>query len=105
MMIAEVGDMPKVSGSSSATPETGPIPGSAPIRVPTTTPARAMNRLNGVSAMEKPSSRLSRTPIRRRSEPQDADGEGHLEPVGEHDVVQGGDADGDREGLTPRAAF
>ncbi len=52
--------MPKVSGSSSATPEGGPMPGSAPIRMPRITPTTAMRRLNGVSATEKPSARLAR---------------------------------------------
>ena len=46
--------MPKVSGSSIATPEGGPTPGSAPIRMPTSTPATAIMRLNGVSATPNP---------------------------------------------------
>ena len=50
--------MPKVSGSSSATPDGGPTPGSAPIRMPMTTPQTAISRLNGVSATEKPSARF-----------------------------------------------
>jgi hypothetical protein len=60
MMIPDVGLMPNVSGKSSATPEGGPIPGSAPIRMPITTPATAISRLNGVSATEKPIARLPR---------------------------------------------
>ena len=59
MMIPEVGSMPKVSGSSSATPEGGPMPGSAPMRIPTKTPTTAMSRLNGVNATEKPIARLA----------------------------------------------
>src|ERR1051325_11268296 len=39
MMIPEVGSMPNVSGRSIATPEGGPTPGSAPISMPTITPA------------------------------------------------------------------
>src|SRR6185503_18726239 len=50
MMMPEVGSMPKVSGSSIATPDGGPTPGSAPIRMPTSTPATAITMLNGVSA-------------------------------------------------------
>ncbi len=60
MMIPEVGFMPNVSGSNSATPEGGPTPGSAPIRMPSVTPAAAINRLKGVSATEKPRARLPR---------------------------------------------
>jgi hypothetical protein len=63
MMMAEVGFMPKVSGRSRATPETGPMPGSAPMKVPSATPASAMRRLKGVSAIEKPRSKLSKTPM------------------------------------------
>ena len=53
MMMPETGSMPKVSGRRSATPETGPIPGSAPMRVPRVTPAAAITRLNGVNAMRE----------------------------------------------------
>jgi hypothetical protein len=63
MMMAEVGDMPKVRGRSRATPETGPMPGRAPMNVPITTPASPTKRLNGLSAMEKPSTRLFRMSI------------------------------------------
>src|SRR5262245_22876606 len=77
MTIPEVGGMPNVSGSSSATPETGPIPGRAPISVPMTTPTIARKMLNGVSAMEKPSARLAKTST---SESEHADGERHLQP-------------------------
>ena len=52
--------MPKVSGSSSATPDGGPMPGSAPISMPTITPASAIIRLNGVRAMPKPIATRSR---------------------------------------------
>ena len=55
--------MPKVSGSSSATPDGGPMPGSAPISMPTITPASAIIRLNGVSATQKPIARLARKSI------------------------------------------
>ena len=64
MMIPDTGSMPKVRGSRSATPETGPMPGKAPMSVPTVTPAAAMTRLNGVKAMLNPSWRLARKSIR-----------------------------------------
>ena len=73
MMIPEVGSMPKVSGSSSATPDGGPTPGSAPMRMPMTTPQTAMNRLNGVSATEKPSARLE-SEVHRRGPRQNPSG-------------------------------
>jgi len=38
MMSAAVGFIPNVSGTSIATVVTGPMPGSTPIAVPTTTP-------------------------------------------------------------------
>ena len=40
MIRAAVGFMPKVRGTSMATVVTGPMPGSTPIAVPTTTPIR-----------------------------------------------------------------
>ena len=52
--------MPKVSGSSIATPEGGPTPGSAPISMPTMTPATAIMMLNGVSATPNPIARFAR---------------------------------------------
>ena len=75
MMMPEVGGIPNVSGSSSATPETGPTPGRAPMSVPRITPATAMTRLNGVNAIEKPRARLAKRSI--ASEPQHADRERH----------------------------
>src|SRR5258706_8121787 len=86
MMIPEVGSMPKVSGISNATPDGGPMPGSAPIRIPTITPTVAMNRLNGVSAIEKPIDRLARKSSGPPSDPEHADGERHPQPVAEDQV-------------------
>ncbi len=70
MMMAEVGGMPKVSGSSSATPDTGPTPGKAPISVPTITPATAITMLKGVKAIPKPRARLWKRSIRSPARPQ-----------------------------------
>src|SRR6185369_14462498 len=86
MMIPEVGSMPKVSGSSSATPEGGPMPGNAPIRIPTITPTVAMSRLNGVSATENPIDRLARKSNSPPSDPEHADGKRHPQPVAEDQV-------------------
>jgi hypothetical protein len=54
MISAVAGCMAKVDGRSSAMAPTGPMPGSTPTMVPTTTPMRHANRLLGISAMENP---------------------------------------------------
>src|SRR6185312_6447214 len=54
MMIADVGDMLKVSGSRIATPLAPPRPGSTPMMTPSTTPASISSRLNQESATSKP---------------------------------------------------
>src|SRR5688572_3162327 len=86
MMMPEVGSMPKVSGSSIATPEGGPTPGSAPIRMPTITPAIAIRMLNGVSATLKPSCRLAKKSTRLEN-PYAQLGERHAQPAHEHQPV------------------
>src|SRR5919199_1501269 len=73
MMMPEVGSMPKVSGRRSATPEGGPTPGSAPISMPTITPATAIIRLKGVSATPKPMARLARKSIAENGHPENGD--------------------------------
>src|SRR6476619_5650749 len=105
MMIPDVGSMPKVSGSSSATPEGGPTPGSAPIRMPRTTPHVAMSRLNGVSATEKPSARLARKSIAAVSEAEHADGQRHVQPVGEDEEVHPRHRERDRDRERPRVTI
>src|SRR5262245_53215908 len=105
MMIPDVGGIPNVSGSSSATPETGPIPGSAPMSVPMTTPTIAMKMLNGVSAIPKPSARLAKTST---SEAEYADRERDLQPPREDRPVahRSGqrDAQRDRPGVSLQEA-
>src|SRR5678815_1402697 len=106
MMIPEVGSMPKVSGSSSATPDGGPTPGSAPIRMPMTTPQTAMNRLNGVSATEKPSARFEAKSIAAApSEPERPGRHRHPQPVGEDVEVQAGVRHRHREAERPGLAI
>src|SRR5688572_30682787 len=100
MMMPEVGSMPKVSGSSIATPEGGPTPGSAPIRMPTSTPATAIIRLNGVKAMLNPIPRWVRKSIGSEN-PQLAFGHRHAQPVDEHQPVEARRAEGDRQGHPP----
>ena len=48
-----------VIGSSSATVNAGPMPGSTPTSVPSVTPAAASSRFWGVNTALKPSSRLA----------------------------------------------
>ena len=95
--------MPKVSGSSIATPEGGPMPGSAPISMPTMTPTTAINTLNGVKATEKPSERLPRKST-AASEPERPDRERHVQPVGEDEPVEAGRARRHREHQQPGMA-
>src|SRR5512134_3307906 len=88
MMMPEVGSMPKVSGSSIATPDGGPTPGSAPIRMPTSTPATAIMMLNGVSATPNPMPKWVRKSTAGLENPQLALGHRHAQPVDEHQPVE-----------------
>ena len=57
MIRDETGGRPKVIGSSMAMVATGPRPGSTPTAVPSSTPMKQYSRLNGLSAVAKPSPR------------------------------------------------
>src|SRR3954451_17670983 len=62
MMKAPVGSSKlNVIGSSSAIVSAGPMPGSTPTNVPTSTPRAANARFSGVSTVPKPSIRSERT--------------------------------------------
>ena len=54
MMMAEVGDIVKVSGSKMATPLAPPKPGSTPMSTPRITPTNIKTKFMGVSATAKP---------------------------------------------------
>jgi hypothetical protein len=54
MISAVAGCIAKVDGRRRAMAPTGPIPGSTPTIVPTSTPTKHANRLLGRSAIEKP---------------------------------------------------
>src|SRR2546427_13186199 len=97
-MIADVGGIVNVSGSRIATPLAPPSPGSTPMMVPSVMPTTAMNRLNGVIAIVKPSQRFSR-PISSEPQPglERALGHRHQEPALEHEERDDGDADRQRE--------
>ena len=53
-MIAEVGDIEKVSGNRMATPLAPPSPGSTPMSTPSTMPRNITPMLKGCSATAKP---------------------------------------------------
>src|SRR5215510_12114109 len=64
MMSAATGLRLKVIGSSIAIVATGPMPGSTPIRVPSSTPIRAYSRWIGLTATWKPIQRFAKSSIR-----------------------------------------
>src|SRR5688572_32378868 len=102
MMIPEVGSMPKVSGRSIATPDGGPTPGSAPIRIPIITPAIAIRMLNGVSATPNPIARLARKSTLPLESPDDSFGHGHPKPVDKDQPVETRCRDRDAKRRPPR---
>src|SRR5439155_18282108 len=67
-MIADVGGIVNVRGRRIATPLAPPSPGSTPMMVPSVMPTTAMNRLNGVIAIVKPSQRFSRPIVQSPSQ-------------------------------------
>src|SRR4051812_723114 len=101
MMIPEVGSMPKVSGSSIATPEGGPTPGSAPMRMPTSTPAVAIIRLNGVKAMPNPMPKWVRKSMAASESPDHSFGHRYAQPVRENQPVEARRGQRDRQGHPP----
>src|ERR1700745_2451739 len=60
MISADTGGNAYVAGSSIAMVATGPMPGSTPIRVPSTQPMKQYSRLIGVTATPKPVARVAR---------------------------------------------
>src|SRR3954452_22022133 len=64
MMNADVGSRVNVTGSSSATAMAGPMPGSTPTKVPSSTPIAAYRRFSGVAADWSPPHSRSRLSIR-----------------------------------------
>src|SRR5262245_29863748 len=88
MMMADTGSIPNVVGSRMVMPPRGPIPGSTPTIVPSSTPSAQYNRLVGVRQTEKPYSRLSivSTRLAPHSKRQDPGRQGDLEDATENDV-------------------
>src|SRR5699024_2158483 len=91
---------PKETGMRIAIAEIGPMPGSTPTTVPSSTPRRAKARLAGSSAEAKPPPRSMRVSI---SVPltQDPDRQIHGEPVDEGNVDHECEADGEDEVADP----
>src|ERR1700693_2990283 len=58
MITAWVALSPKVTGSRIEMPDSGPMPGSTPTRVPTRQPRKAYQRLSGWKAMANPCAKL-----------------------------------------------
>src|SRR5687768_8011995 len=68
-MMPAIGSMPKVSGSSSATPFGAPRPGNTPTRMPSSTPPAMSARWYGVRAVPNPSISGPRSIIGERQRP------------------------------------
>jgi len=60
MMMAEIGDIRKLTGKRIEIAPTGPIPGRTPINVPNKTPTKQKRILAGWSPIENPCRRLYR---------------------------------------------
>src|SRR5690606_9460768 len=102
-MNAPVGSSAYVTGSSRATAMAGPIPGSTPIAVPSSTPIAENSRLAGVSAPAKPSNRRVRLSSTSDQPHQRSTGQVHTEQRVEHDPGRERHARGDEQVAWERA--
>src|SRR6185503_17912881 len=80
----------------------GPMPGSTPIKVPSSAPMKQKNRFCSVAAAPKPCARLPRMSIPISPAPE----RGHslVQRVDEDDVAEGGEAHRQRQRLPPAHA-
>src|SRR6185312_653927 len=99
MRIAGIGFMVKVSGSSIEMAESAPIPGSTPMRLPTSTPKNDHIRLCGCSATPKPYQRSWSACC--TGLPHAEEGKLHLEGPPEHHDRDHHDARGEDRGALP----
>src|SRR5687768_12844552 len=85
MMMPASGVPDRVTGSSSARAEVGPMPGSTPTRVPMKTPLKQKSRLTGCSTTAKPwlSPAITSMEVLAEDAGQDACRQPDLEPLGE----------------------
>src|SRR5436190_12699117 len=93
MMRPAVGSSEKVSGRISATPATGPKPGSTPIAVPAKAPTNAASRLPGVAATPSPYIRPCSEFMSEQPLPQQACGHLHLQQPYEEPFEDDGNRD------------
>src|SRR6476620_9808737 len=102
MITACVALRPNVTGSRIEMPDSGPMPGSTPTRVPTRQPRKAYQRLSGASATENPCIRLMNVPptlVAPRS-----GGQRRLQHIGESEIGDqhhGGGIDRGAQRVTP----
>src|ERR1700693_3425400 len=92
MITAWVALSPKVTGNRIEMPESGPMPGSTPTKVPTRQPRKAYQRLSGWKAMAKPCARLIRV-LSRKGVLEAVFRERRLKAVHEGNVCEQDDAD------------
>src|SRR3970040_1313062 len=104
MMMAEVGDMVKVSGSRIATPFAPPRPGSTPMTTPRITPTNINAMLVGERATLKPCSSdwISSISAQAQQVFQRTLRQRHLEPFLEHQVEDHRGAEAHGGHLPPR---
>src|SRR5262245_21968922 len=125
MMIAEVGDIEKVSGSRMATPLAPPSPGSTPMITPNRMPTTISSRLNGWMTTANPWNRLAISSISDPNSPAPSPPaalakllfrlkpqqfldrplrQGNEEPFFEDHIGEGGNADRNRQRQSPAVA-
>src|SRR5687767_9020191 len=100
MMSAATGGTLKVSGSSIAMVASGPMPGSTPIRVPSSTPMKQNQRFCSVSATVKPKMRLLNSSMSVFPDPLDHR-IGQPEAPDEDRQRKDGEADGEQQDFEP----
>src|SRR5439155_12289658 len=100
MISAPTGGRPKVIGNSMAIVAKGPMPGSTPIRVPTSAPIRHSPRLVGVTATPKPNQRFEMMSMLRSLKTR-PELQRQVQPVGEQERAERGEYCGADDHLDP----
>src|SRR6266478_2939402 len=100
MISAPTGGRPKVIGNSMAIVAKGPMPGSTPIKVPTSAPIRHSPRLVGVTATPKPNQRFAMMSMMRPLEPWPKL-QRQVQPIGEQERAERGEHRGADQRLDP----
>src|SRR5437764_3607382 len=100
MISAPTGGRPKVIGNSMAIVARGPMPGSTPIKVPTSAPIRQSPRLVGVTATPKPNQRFWNRSMMRPLEPR-PELQRQVQPIREQERAECGEHHGADDGLDP----